>query len=201
MCSRILDNQTLISNYGWENVSLLHRPLTNVGPVLIGFGVFLFSMRRRPSCLPIIGKLLKERGFDVRRLPQSQYDRTLKCTCQNLANIEKQSWWVLTVNVGFATEVEVVDPSREVGVWSVSISGSSAQTWPRSNAEEQSADARAALTRIFNPGCDYQCLWDGTLQTKVGFGGSKGKKACWGDCTGRSVGNAQSESCPFRKAP
>lgn len=63
MSGRVLDNEPLVALNAFEDVRLFDGPGSNVGPVLVGLRVLLFGMRRRPSRVPIVCELLKERRF------------------------------------------------------------------------------------------------------------------------------------------
>ncbi len=44
MSSRVLDNKPFVARNTWKDLGLLDRPFSNILPVLISLGVFLFSM-------------------------------------------------------------------------------------------------------------------------------------------------------------
>ena len=63
--SRILDDKALVASDARKHSRLFNSPLSNIGPVLVGFGVLLLGVRRSPPRLPVVGELLEERGFEV----------------------------------------------------------------------------------------------------------------------------------------
>lgn len=71
MSSGIFDYKAFVALNGLQYMRLLDRPCTNIGPFLIGFGVFLLRVRWFPPRVPIVGELLKERCFDFGRLQPS----------------------------------------------------------------------------------------------------------------------------------
>jgi len=42
--SRVLDHKTLVAQDAWEDGGLFNRPFSNIGPVLVTFGVFLLGV-------------------------------------------------------------------------------------------------------------------------------------------------------------
>lgn len=64
----VLDNQALVSLNSLVDGGLLDSPLANVGPLLLLLacaGKVLLCVGRLPSCLPVIGELLKEWSLEV----------------------------------------------------------------------------------------------------------------------------------------
>lgn len=62
--SDVLDDETLVTLHTLEDSGLLDGPFTNIGPVLLGLGVLLLSVRGSPPGVPVIGELLQERSLD-----------------------------------------------------------------------------------------------------------------------------------------
>lgn len=72
MCSRVLDDQPFVTLDAFQNGRLFYSPFTDVGPVFICFGIFLLSMRGRPSRVPVVCELFKKSGFEVGWLVSGQ---------------------------------------------------------------------------------------------------------------------------------
>jgi hypothetical protein len=64
--SCVLDDQTLIALHSLEDVRLLNRPLSNVGPFLLLVGALgvLLGVGRLPAGLPVVGELLNKVALD-----------------------------------------------------------------------------------------------------------------------------------------
>lgn len=71
MGSWVLDNKTLISLHTLKDVGFFYGPFSNIRPFflfLVGTLGILFGVGWLPSCLPVIGELLKELGLYLGRL-------------------------------------------------------------------------------------------------------------------------------------
>lgn len=103
MGSWILHNETLVTNHSWKYCWLFNCPFSNISPILFGFRVFFLGMGWRPSGLPIVRELFKERGFEGSRLQESRV---------SFLNATPTSGAKLTVKVGF-TAAEVEDSTAD----------------------------------------------------------------------------------------
>lgn len=83
MSGRILHNKTLVTFYTLKYRRFLNSPSPDIGPLLLGFRIFLFCMRWSPSWVPAICELLKEGCFNIRWLEEISVVAHVAVTCQN----------------------------------------------------------------------------------------------------------------------
>lgn len=108
MGRNILDDQTLVSLDTLEDGGFFNSPFANVGPVLLGFGVFLLRMRGIPSRLPVIGKLFQERSLKLGGL------NAMKSANKNYHKIIAKE---LTVKVGRSTTEATSGAASSSAAW------------------------------------------------------------------------------------
>jgi len=63
--SLVLQHETFVALQTLENKRFLNLPCTNVCPLLLVRLGVLLGVGSLPSCLPVVGELLEERGIDV----------------------------------------------------------------------------------------------------------------------------------------
>lgn len=133
---RVLDHETLVAFDTLEDGRLLDGPLAHIGPVLVSLRILSLCVRRSPSRVPVISELFEEGSLEI-----SGLWFVISISSSGTQSFAKAR----TVKVG-SSIAEVVDDSTA----ELAEAASSAWTWLSNEAEETSAEASTALTRMMN---------------------------------------------------
>jgi hypothetical protein len=71
MGGSVLDDKTFVAIHSRVDSGLLYGPLSDIGPILVAFGILFLGVRNLPPCLPVISELFDEGGFEIGRLQRS----------------------------------------------------------------------------------------------------------------------------------